>query len=55
MCKGIEEYGEIREARVEERYSKLIELLCKKQQFEELQKVASSAELRKQYYAQYGI
>lgn len=59
VCKGIEEYGEIREARgearAEERYSKLIEILCKKQQFEELQKVASSAELRKQYYAQYGI
>jgi len=42
-------------ANAEARYSKLIEILCSKHQYKELQKVAANAELRKQYYAQYGI
>ena len=67
VCKGIIELQEMSraegkaegkaegEARAEARYSKLVEILCSQQQYEELQKVASSTELRRQYYAQYGI
>ena len=63
VCKGIIELQEMcraegkaeGEARAEARYSKLVEILCSQQQYEELQKVASSTELRRQYYAQYGI
>ena len=63
VCKGIIELQEMSraegkaegEASAEARYSKLIEILCSKQQYQELQEVAASTELRKQYYAQYGI
>jgi len=67
VCKGIIELQEMSRAEgkaegkaegaanAEARYSKLIEILCSKQQYNELQKVAASAELRTQYYAQYGI
>ena len=63
VCKGIIELQEMSkaegkaegEASAEARYSKLIDILCSKQQYEELQKVAASTELRKKYYEQYGI
>ncbi len=59
VCRGIEEYAAKRKAEGkaegEERYNKLISILCSNQQFEDIKKVTSSAEIRKQYYAQYGL
>ena len=59
VCKGIEELAAKREARGEargeERLGRLVSILCNNQQFEEIQKVASDAELRKKYYLQYNI
>jgi len=39
----------------EERLGSLISILCKNRQFDEVQKVASDAELRKKYYLQYNL
>ena len=67
MCKGLEEFWEmvredaekrgLEEGREEgeERLGSLISILCKNNQFDEVQKVASDAELRKKYYLQYNL
>ena len=67
MCKGLEEFREIiraqglEEGRAEgrtegeARLSSLINILCSKQQFEEIQKVTTDPELRNQYYLKYNL
>ena len=71
VCKGLEEFWEmvredaekrgLEEGREEgreegeERLGSLISILCKNHQFDEVQKVASDAELRKKYYLQYNL
>lgn len=59
VCKGIRELEEMsREEGREEgesRLSSLISILYDNQQFEEIQKVISNAEIRKQYYVQYNL
>ena len=59
MCRGIEEALEIvraeGKAEGEARLSSLINILCGKQQFEEVQKVTTDIELRNQYYLKYNL
>ena len=63
VCKGLEEFWEMtKEAGREEgreegeaRLGRLISILCGKQQFEEVQKVTTDVELRKQYYLEYNL
>ena len=59
MCRGIEELCEMAraegEAKGEDRLSSLINILCSKQLFEEVQKVTVDKELRNQYYLEYNL
>ena len=59
VCRGIEEAMEIMraegKAEGEARLSSLINILCSKQQFEEIQKVTTDVELRNQYYLKYNL
>ena len=59
VCRGIEEAMEIMraegKAEGEARLSSLINILCSKQQFEEIQKVTTDTELRNQYYVKYNL
>ena len=63
VCRGIEEALEIvraegeakGKAEGEARLSSLINILCGKQQFEEVQKVTTDIELRNQYYLKYNL
>ena len=67
MCRGIEELCEMAraegeakgkaegEAKGEARLSSLINILCSKQLFEEVQKVTADKELRNQYYLEYNL
>ena len=59
VCKGIEEALEIikaeGKAEGEARLSSLINILCGKQQFEEIQKITTDVTLRNQYYVKYNL
>ena len=63
MCRGIEELCEMAreegkaegKAEGEARLSSLINILCSKQLFEEVQKVTADKELRNQYYLEYNL
>ena len=59
MCRGIEELCEMAraegKAEGEDRLSSLINILCSKQLFEEVQKVTVDKELRNQYYLEYNL
>lgn len=55
VCKGIRELEEMSRAEGEERLSKLVNILYESKLFDEIPKVASDVELRKQYYLRYNL